>query len=100
MQAACCCLAGIDSRWPSCAGRVAALASDDEVDFFRAGPAGQSFHHQGSCWRRGVNPNLPIPGRRTGSIIAMREGSMRVARILLDQPGIDLEAPRPTATRR
>ncbi len=45
---------------------------------------------------RVVNPNQPDPGSgETGLILALREGSQRVAQSLIALPGIDLEARAP-----
>jgi ankyrin repeat protein len=42
----------------------------------------------------GVNPNGANPaGGEPALVIAVREGSMRVLRVLLDQPGIQVDAP-------
>ena len=42
----------------------------------------------------GVNPNQQNPvGGEPALVIAAREGSMRVLQVLLDQPGIQLDAP-------
>jgi ankyrin repeat protein len=42
----------------------------------------------------GVNPNQPNPaGGEPALVLAVREGSMRVFQALLDQPGIQVDAP-------
>lgn len=46
-----------------------------------------------SLLRRGLDPNLIEEERGdTGLILALREGSMKVVEVLLNAPGIDLEA--------
>jgi ankyrin repeat protein len=43
---------------------------------------------------QGVNPNQPNPaGGEPALVIAVREGSMRVLKVLLDQPGIQVDVP-------
>jgi ankyrin repeat protein len=44
---------------------------------------------------RGVSPNARDPNGETGLIVAMRYESLNVARLLMEQPGIDLEAKAP-----
>lgn len=72
----------------------AAGESDDEVDFFRAAQL-DATSRVGAALRRGVNPNVRDANGETGLIVAMRYESLNVARLLMDQPGIDLEAKAP-----
>lgn len=61
-------------------------------DFFHAVQANDAAAVK-SLFARGLDPNL-IEGERgdTGLILAVRENSMDVFRVLLNAPGIDLEA--------
>lgn len=68
--------------------------SDDEVDFFRAAQLDAVSRVQ-TALLRGVSPNARDPNGETGLIVAMRYESLKVARLLMDQPGIDLEAKAP-----
>lgn len=68
--------------------------SDDEVDFFRAAQL-DGASRVATALLRGVSPNARDSGGETGLIVAMRYESLKVARLLLDQPGIDLEAKAP-----
>jgi len=68
--------------------------SDDEVDFFRAAQLDAVSRVQ-TALLRGVSPNVRDPNGETGLIVAMRYESLKVARLLMDQPGIDLEAKAP-----
>jgi ankyrin repeat protein len=43
----------------------------------------------------GVGPNVREPGGETGLIVAIRNDASQVATVLMDQPGIDLEARAP-----
>jgi ankyrin repeat protein len=47
---------------------------------------------RGAVLARGVSPNARDPNGETGLIVAMRYESLNVARLLMEQPGIDLEA--------
>lgn len=73
---------------------VAAEQSDDEVDFFRAAQLNNTSGIK-KLLARGVSPNLREPAGETALIVAMRYEAYDVARILMDQPGIDLEAKAP-----
>ncbi|MTV36197.1 ankyrin repeat domain-containing protein [Duganella radicis] len=70
------------------------VQSDDEVDFFRAAQL-DATSRVATALMRGVNPNARDPNGETGLIVAMRYESLNVARLLMDQPGIDLEAKAP-----
>lgn len=72
----------------------AAEQTDDEVDFFRAAQL-DVVSRVTTALLRGVNPNVRDPNGETGLIVAMRYESLKVARLLMDQPGIDLEAKAP-----
>jgi ankyrin repeat protein len=73
---------------------LAAEQTDDEVDFFRAAQLdGES--RVAKALLRGVSPNVRDPNGETGLIVAMRYESLKVARLLMEQPGIDLEAKAP-----
>ena len=72
----------------------AADQTDDEVDFFRA----VQVDYVGGVKKvlaRGLNPNVRDPSGETGLILAMRHDAVKVATVLMDQPGIDLEARAP-----
>ncbi|MYM67365.1 ankyrin repeat domain-containing protein [Pseudoduganella sp. FT55W] len=73
---------------------LAAEQSDDEVDFFRAAQL-DGASRVATALLRGVSPNARDSSGETGLIVAMRYESLKVARLLLDQPGIDLEAKAP-----
>ncbi|MYM22246.1 ankyrin repeat domain-containing protein [Duganella sp. FT135W] len=73
---------------------LAADQTDDEVDFFRAAQL-DGAGRVATALLRGVNPNVRDPNGETGLIVAMRYESLKVARLLMDQPGIDLEAKAP-----
>ncbi|WP_343732844.1 ankyrin repeat domain-containing protein [Duganella sp.] len=68
--------------------------TDDEVDFFRAAQL-DATSRVAAALLRGVNPNVRDPNGETGLIVAMRYESLNVARLLMAQPGIDLEAKAP-----
>lgn len=72
----------------------AAEQTDDEVDFFRAAQL-DAVSRVAAALKRGVSPNARDPNGETGLIVAMRYESLKVARLLMDQPGIDLEAKAP-----
>jgi ankyrin repeat protein len=73
---------------------MAAGQSDDEVDFFRAAQLNNTSGIK-KLLARGLSPNLREPAGETALIVAMRYEAYDVARILMDQPGIDLEAKAP-----
>jgi ankyrin repeat protein len=73
---------------------VAAEQTDDEVDFFRAAQL-DDVDRVAKVLLRGVSPNVRDPNGETGLIVAMRYEALKVARLLMDQPGIDLEAKAP-----
>ncbi|MYM35098.1 ankyrin repeat domain-containing protein [Duganella sp. FT94W] len=72
----------------------AAQQTDDEVDFIRAAQL-DGVDRVKKALSRGVNPNTRDSNGETGLIIAMRYESLKVARLLMDTPGIDLEAKAP-----
>lgn len=72
----------------------AGAQSDDEVEFFRAAQLDAAGRVQAAL-ARGVSPNARDPNGETGLIVAMRYEALNVARLLMDQPGIDLEARAP-----
>jgi ankyrin repeat protein len=72
---------------------VLAATSGQLGDFFRAVQM-----DDGSTVKKliaaGVDPNQPNPaGGEPALVLAVREGSMRVFQVLLDQPGIQVDAP-------
>jgi ankyrin repeat protein len=73
---------------------MAAEQTDDEVDFFRATQLNNTSGIK-KLLARGLSPNLREPAGETALIVAMRYEAYDVARILMDQPGIDLEAKAP-----
>jgi ankyrin repeat protein len=73
---------------------LAAEQTDDEVDFFRAAQL-DDVNRVAKVLLRGVSPNVRDPNGETGLIVAMRYEALKVARLLVDQPGIDLEAKAP-----
>lgn len=72
----------------------AAGQSDAEVDFIRAAQL-DAVSRVKAALARGVNPNTRDANGETGLIIAMRYEAMKVARLLMATPGIDLEAKAP-----
>jgi ankyrin repeat protein len=68
--------------------------SEDEVEFFRAAQLDASERLK-KMLARGVNPNARDANGETGLIVAMRYESLNVARVLMAQKGIDLEAKAP-----
>jgi ankyrin repeat protein len=72
----------------------AAEQSDDEVEFFRAAQL-DGAERVKKMLARGVNPNARDSNGETGLIVAMRYEALNVARVLMDQKGIDLEAKAP-----
>lgn len=77
---------------PAVAG--SAEQSDDEVAFFRAVQVDNVGGVRKVLARR-LNPNVRDPSGETGLILAMRHDAVNVATLLMDQPGIDLEAKAP-----
>jgi len=73
---------------------LGAEQTDDEVDFFRAAQMDNASAIK-KILARGLNPNVREPGGETGLIVAMRYEANRVAALLMDQKGIDLEAKAP-----
>ncbi|WP_371869111.1 ankyrin repeat domain-containing protein [Duganella margarita] len=73
---------------------VAFEQSDDEVEFFRAAQL-DGAERVKKMLARGVNPNARDSNGETGLIVAMRYEALNVARVLMDQKGIDLEAKAP-----
>jgi ankyrin repeat protein len=73
---------------------MAAEQTDDEVDFFRAAQLNNTSGIK-KLLARGLSPNLREPAGETALIVAMRYEAYDVARMLMDQPGIDLEAKAP-----
>ena len=73
---------------------IAADQTDDEVDFFRAVQVDYVAGVK-KVLARGLNPNVRDPSGETGLILAMRHEAVNVATLLMDQPGIDLEAKAP-----
>jgi ankyrin repeat protein len=71
---------------------VLAASSEQTTDFFRAVAMDDAATVK-SLLAAGVDPNQQNPlGGEPALVIAAREGSMRVLRTLLDQPGIQLDA--------
>ncbi|MBV7534651.1 ankyrin repeat domain-containing protein [Duganella sp. sic0402] len=68
--------------------------TDDEVSFIRAAQLDAVSRVQ-TALLRGVNPNTRDSNGETGLIIAMRYEALNVARLLMDTPGIELEAKAP-----
>ena len=73
---------------------AAAEQSDDEVAFFRAAQL-DNVSGVKKMLARGLNPNVRDPNGETGLIVAMRYEAVKVGNLLMDQPGIDLEAKAP-----
>jgi len=84
------------------AGPVAAYTAARDVDpeadkvaFFRAVQIDDDRTVK-TVLARGVDPNMHDPERgETGLIIAMRNDAMKVAKLLLAQPGLKVDAPAP-----
>lgn len=72
----------------------AAEQTEDEVDLFRAIQL-DNLSAVKKLLARGLSPNVREPGGETALIVAMRYEAYRVAQLLMDQPGIDLEAKAP-----
>jgi ankyrin repeat protein len=72
----------------------AAEQTEDEVDFMRAAQL-DAVSRVKTALSRGVNPNTRDSNGETGLIVAMRYESLKVARLLMETPGIDLEAKAP-----
>lgn len=87
-----CCLAGLALLLVLPA--FAADHTEDEVDFFRAAQLDNVTAIK-KLLARGLSPNLREPGGETGLIVAMRYEAYNVATLLMNQPGIDLEAKAP-----
>jgi ankyrin repeat protein len=68
--------------------------SDDEVEFFRAAQLNGAERVK-KMLARGVSPNARDSNGETGLIVAMRYESLEVARVLMAQKSIDLEAKAP-----
>jgi len=68
--------------------------TEDEVDLLRAVQTDYASAVK-TLLARGVNPNIRDANGETALIIAMRYESLKVADLLMDQPGIDLEAHAP-----
>ena len=68
--------------------------SDDEVSFFRAAQL-DNISGVRSALARGLSPNVRDPNGETGLIVAMRYEAFKVATVLMDYPGTDLEAKAP-----
>lgn len=75
-------------------GGVAIAATNEQVsDFFRAVTMDDPATVK-KLLAAGVNPNMQNPaGGEPALVIAAREGSMRVLQVLLDAPGIQVDAP-------
>jgi ankyrin repeat protein len=72
---------------------VLAATPQQTADFFRAVQMDDAGTVK-SLLAAGINPNQQNPvGGEPALVIAAREGSMRVLQLLLDQPGIQLDAP-------
>lgn len=68
--------------------------TEDEVDLLRAVQTDYASAVK-TLLARGVNPNIRDANGETALIIAMRYEALKVADLLMDQPGIDLEAHAP-----
>jgi ankyrin repeat protein len=73
---------------------IAAEQSEDEVDFFRAVQIDRAGVVK-KLLAKGLDPNIRDPSGETGLIAAMRYEAWNVGRLLMVQPGIDLEARAP-----
>lgn len=73
----------------------AAATEEDEVRYFRAIQLDDERAVR-AVLARGVDPNLQDPERgETGLILAMRYDAMKVARLLLEQPGLRVDQAAP-----
>ena len=68
--------------------------TEDEVDLLRAVQTDYASAVK-TLLARGVNPNIRDANGETALIIAMRYEALKMADLLMDQPGIDLEAHAP-----
>ena len=73
---------------------LAAEQTPAEVSYFRAVQV-DNVAGVKKALASGVSPNAREPGGETGLIVAIRNDAARVATVLMDQPGIDLEARAP-----
>lgn len=72
---------------------LAATSAEQTASFFRAVQTDDASTVK-SMLAKGFDPNRQNPvGGEPALVLALREGSMRVFQVLLDQPGIQLEAP-------
>jgi ankyrin repeat protein len=72
---------------------LAATSGEQTAAFFRAVQTDDASTVK-SMLAKGFDPNRQNPvGGEPALVLALREGSMRVFQVLLDQPGIQLEAP-------
>lgn len=74
--------------------KAAEQLRDETVEFFRAAQL-DGAKRVAQAIARGVNPNVRDANGETGLIVAMRYEAPKVAQLLLEQPGIDLEAKAP-----
>jgi ankyrin repeat protein len=74
--------------------KAAAQLRDETVEFFRAAQL-DGASRVAQAIARGVNPNVRDANGETGLIVAMRYEAPKVAQLLMNQPGIDLEAKAP-----
>lgn len=75
-------------------GLAQAALADPVTDFFRAVQMDDPTYLKKLLKEVGPNTVDPISGE-TGLILAMREGSLRIFALLMEQPGIDLELTAP-----
>jgi len=73
---------------------LAADQTEAEVDFIRAAQL-DAVTRVKAALARGVNPNTRDSNGETGLILAMRYEAPKVASLLMNTPGIDLEAKAP-----
>jgi ankyrin repeat protein len=72
---------------------LAATPAEQTAAFFRAVQTDNASTVK-SLLAAGIDPNRQNPvGGEPALVLALREGSMRVFQVLLDQPGIQLDAP-------
>ncbi|HEX8403401.1 MAG TPA: ankyrin repeat domain-containing protein [Duganella sp.] len=79
---------------PLAACAASGSQADDEVSFFRSVQVDNASGVK-KLLARGVNPNARDGSGETALILAMRHEADKVATVLMDQPGIDLEAKAP-----